>query len=298
MLETFRRSLGSYKGKNEDSSLRVFEDLSLWPQSVRDNADLLSEDEKSAVMLLLKEKQHHLFDGWEPPGTNDDKKHAFFSQVFQLSDGYKAGGLAGYLQNARKLLKEAKDGENPLRGWRPEVPSGVAISPFTEEYSKYEEVGLTELPFCGFVLVAGGLGERLGYSGIKLELPVQQTTGTCYLELYSRQILAIQRYSRHTIKDYSSREVLLPLAIMVSDDTEKRTQDLLERSSYFGLRREQVVLLKQEKVPSLADNEASIAAAGPYSIDAKVRNTARLSDPSHTHIHTYMHAFIILTSFI
>lgn len=280
MLETFRRSLGSYKGKNEDN-LRVFEDLSLWPQGARKNAEILNEEEKDMVMLLLKEKQHHLFDSWEPPGTNDDKKHAFFSQVFQLSDGYKAGGLEGYLKQARKLLMAAKDGENPMKGWKPEVPAGVSISPFTEEYSKYEEIGLGELPFCGFVIVAGGLGERLGYSGIKLELPVQQTTGVCYLELYCRQILSIQRYARETVKAAGKDNVLIPLAIMVSDDTEARTLDLLERSSYFGLGREQVVLLKQEKVPALLDNDASMASAGPYAVDSKV------GCPTNAHIQAY-----------
>jgi hypothetical protein len=35
-----------------------------------------------------------------------------------------------------------------------------------------------------FVLVAGGLGERLGYGGIKVALPSEITTGKCYLALY------------------------------------------------------------------------------------------------------------------
>jgi UDP-sugar pyrophosphorylase len=32
-----------------------------------------------------------------------------------------------------------------------------------------------------FVLVAGGLGERLGYNGIKVELPSEITTETSYV---------------------------------------------------------------------------------------------------------------------
>jgi UDP-sugar pyrophosphorylase len=35
-----------------------------------------------------------------------------------------------------------------------------------------EQLGLNELDKVGFVLIAGGLGERLGYSGIKIGLPV------------------------------------------------------------------------------------------------------------------------------
>jgi UDP-sugar pyrophosphorylase len=35
-----------------------------------------------------------------------------------------------------------------------------------------EKTGLAELERVCFVLIAGGLGERLGYSGIKISLPV------------------------------------------------------------------------------------------------------------------------------
>ena len=37
-----------------------------------------------------------------------------------------------------------------------------------------------------FVLVAGGLGERLGYSGIKLALPSESATGACFLQARCR----------------------------------------------------------------------------------------------------------------
>ncbi len=34
-----------------------------------------------------------------------------------------------------------------------------------------------------FVLVAGGLGERLGYSGIKIALPTDLARGACFLQV-------------------------------------------------------------------------------------------------------------------
>lgn len=34
-----------------------------------------------------------------------------------------------------------------------------------------------------FVLVAGGLGERLGFSGIKLALPVESASRKCFLQV-------------------------------------------------------------------------------------------------------------------
>ena len=43
-----------------------------------------------------------------------------------------------------------------------------------------------------FVRVAGGLGERLGYSGIKVALPVESASGASFLQHYIESILALQ----------------------------------------------------------------------------------------------------------
>lgn len=47
----------------------------------------------------------------------------------------------------------------------------------------------------------------------------------------------------------------LPLAIMVSDDTEERTRVMLEQERYFGMGKGQVTLMKQEKVAALQASE-------------------------------------------
>lgn len=84
----------------------------------------------------------------------------------------------------------------------------------------------------GFVLVAGGLGERLGFSGIKIALPSETTTGRSYIELYVRSILAIQSEARARLKDpdFESR-----FAVMTSGDTHAKTVALFEANNNFGL---------------------------------------------------------------
>jgi UDP-sugar pyrophosphorylase len=248
-------------------------DQSTWPVMLQDNMSILNLEEKNIVRDLLVLGQQHLFATWDPKGINDSMKHKFFSQIQELNRSYP-GGIAGYIKNAKKLLGSAKRGENPLEGWRPEIPHGVSLEPVTDEYVEYEQVGIPHLGACGFVLVAGGLGERLGYNGIKVELPSQTVTNTCYLELYCRQIIHIQNR-------YGAPGMLLPLAIMVSDDTHTKTQRLLESSNYFGLEKSQVTLLKQGKVPALLSNSAHIALATSYTIDAKPHG--------HGDVHSLMH---------
>lgn len=45
------------------------------------------------------------------------------------------------------------------------------------------DAGVRAAAQAAFVLVAGGLGERLGYSGIKLALPVDSASGKCFLQV-------------------------------------------------------------------------------------------------------------------
>lgn len=224
--------------------------------------------------MLLKLGQQHLFDNWDPPGINDDLKHSFFKQIEQLNSSY-FGGISSYVTRARLLLANAKSGLNPFDGWTPEVPTGIDLEPLTTVYESFENRGFAHLSTCGFVLVAGGLGERLGYHGIKVELPSQTITNASYLELYCQQILHMQRR-------YASPGAMLPLAIMVSDDTMVKTKKLLDTNNYFGLLPGQITLLKQGKVPALLSNDALIALSSPYVIEAKPHG--------HGDVHSLMHS--------
>lgn len=62
----------------------------------------------------------------------------------------------------------------------------------TEEFHELEKQGLEELTHCGFILIAGGLGERLGYDNIKVGLPIETFTNLSYLDYYIKKILSIQ----------------------------------------------------------------------------------------------------------
>ncbi|KAL2339728.1 hypothetical protein Fmac_007668 [Flemingia macrophylla] len=184
--------------------------------SLADNYNPLSPQQQELVKMLLNNGQEHLFRDWPPPGVDDDQKQAFFDQV----------------------------------------PAGETMIYGDENFINYEETGVREARKAAFVLVAGGLGERLGYSGIKVALPAETTTGTCFLQHYIESILALQEASS---QDLGESQTQIPFVIMTSDDTHGRTLELLESNSYFGMQPTQVTLLKQEKVACLEDNDARLA---------------------------------------
>lgn len=151
-------------------------------------------------------------------------------------------------------------GVNPFENYKPEVPTGVFLKPGEPEMDEMEAEGLKELAYTGFVLIAGGLGERLGYSGIKIDLPVCTVEEDyCYLKYYANYALACKERALALDPSLDKNKFYVPFCIMVSDDTHSRTMDLLKKHDYFGLGKNRVDIVKQENVPALMDNSAKIA---------------------------------------
>ncbi|PNW73176.1 hypothetical protein CHLRE_14g621751v5 [Chlamydomonas reinhardtii] len=242
---------------------------------LKSNAALLSDKERALVAGLLDLDQGHLFEGWPEKGTDDASKRRLLTQLCVLDASYH-GGLAAYVANARQLLRDSKEGVNPFEGYVPAVPAGERLDFGSGPFLALEAEGLAQAGAAAFVLVAGGLGERLGYSGIKVALPSECATGTPFLGLYIQTILALQARSG------SGRK--LPLAIMTSDDTHGRTLELLRKNSYFGMEESQVTLIKQEKVACLTDNAAHLALepTDKYSVQTKPHG--------HGDVHMLLHS--------
>lgn len=239
--------------------------------------NICSTQTRDLVHNLIAEGQQHLFEAWPPLGQDDDKKKELLNQLCHLDRSY-AGGLLKYIQNAKRLLTESKDGVNPFEGCTPSVPEGESLDYGSEEFREFERVGIEAAGEAAFVLVAGGLGERLGYSGIKVALPSESASNTCFLQLYIESILALQAKAQVA---HPGRT--LPLAIMTSDDTHSATQSLLGRNNYFGAKSDQIVLIKQEKVACISDNEGRLA------LDPK--NNFRIQTKPHGHgdVHMLLH---------
>lgn len=214
---------------------------------------------------LTADGQEHLFEGWEvAPQSLEEAagRRRLLEQLSALDAGYP-GGLLAYVRRARELLGESQRGANPFAGYTPQVPSAVAFdfSAGDAALREAEDAGAEAFSHCACVLVAGGLGERLGYSGIKLGLPCEISSGTTFLGLYCAYIQALQALHAPGAR--------VPLCIMTSDDTHALTQELLEREAYFGLDQGQVVLMKQAKVASLLDASGRIALKGPFEVLTK-----------------------------
>ena len=246
--------------------------------------------------------QKHVYGDWPAAGVDDEEKRMLAEQVryvvvlrnlFSILlhcipltlyksfpwkiadlDGSYPGGLPAYLSKAKTLLKESADGTNPFEEFEASVPEGESLS-FEEPnanphtgmtFTEAEQAGLTGIGDTVFVLVAGGLGERLGYSGIKLSLETNLCTNKCYLEVYAKYIQAMQRMAHlKTGKDH----IRIPLVIMTSGDTDPLTRQLLKDNNNFGFDEGQVIIVKQDKVCALKDGNAGLSMKSKWEIETK-----------------------------
>ena len=231
---------------------------------------VLSQEDFALAEALIAEDQSHLFADWDAPGTNDSDKRAFFETLRTCDQSYP-GGLPAYIRNARALLKESATGANPFAGCTPVEPETVDLSAFGASYEEADAVGLRCFAETAVVLVAGGMGERLGYHGIKLDIPVETTECTTYLGHYTSVLRAA---SRRLGRD-------IPLVIMTSRETRAGTEATLAANKNFGLALGQITLLNQELVPALADIDAHLALGKKYHLDLKPHG--------HGDIHTLLH---------
>lgn len=233
-------------------------------------AGLFNKSQLELASDLISDGQLHLFSDWDAPGIHDEDKKKFMATLLNAHLAYP-GGLTAYTQNARLLLAEAASGANPFAGCTPAQPDLVDLSSFGADYDAAEAVGLKCFAESAVVLVAGGLGERLGYHGIKLDIPVEVTETTSYLAHYASVIKAASKRLGRAI----------PLIIMTSRDTDAGTKASLAANKNFGLEAGQITILRQELVPALSDMKASLALEKKYEL--------LLKPHGHGDIHTLLH---------
>jgi len=190
-------------------------------------------------------------------------------QQLEKLDKEVDGGLEEYIRRAKKLLQEAKNGENPFKDRTAQPAKGMANLRYgttteqqdkmLKELERIENMGQDELEGCAFVLVAGGSGEGLGfgtkeYPRVKISIIAEVTTGVTFMEMYAQYILAFEK----KIEKKKGTKTKLPLVIMTSDETDELTRDFLQRNKFFGLEKTQVSYVKQDSVPALEDVNATL----------------------------------------
>ena len=192
------------------------------------------------------------FNRVSPKEQND-----FIAQVNRLDKACR-GGIKDYLKRAKILLEKSRKNVNYYKDCKIEVPDDIPhIDIGSDEFYELDQLGFDQIKDTVFVLVAGGLGERLGYSGIKIGLQNELITLRTYIEVYTDFIKAFEDRIRK--REEMPSDWFIPFCIMTSGDTHDKTVSLLKSKSYFGMKPNQITILKQNKLPAIIDNECHLA---------------------------------------
>ena len=212
-------------------------------------------DLKNVIELLEEVGQQEIVQKLKEVKLEEQK--AFVEEINELDKACR-GGIKDYIQRAKVLLENSKNKMNSFHEYKIEVPYDIPhIKVGNDEFYELEKLGFNVLKESAFVLVAGGLGERLGYNGIKIGLQTELLTLRTYIELYIQSIMAYEDRVKKTEK--VSPDWFIPFCIMTSGDTHEGTISLLKKNSNFGMKENQIVLLKQNKLPAILDNDCHLA---------------------------------------
>ena len=189
--------------------------------------------------------------------VSKDEQIEFVNQVNELDKACR-GGIKDYIQRAKVLLANSAKKMNSFHDYKIEVPYDIPhIKVGDDEFYELEKLGFDQLKNSVFVLTAGGLGERLGYNGIKIGLQTELLTLRPYIELYIESIKAYEDRVKKVEK--VSSDWYIPFCIMTSGDTHDKTKAFLEKNSNFGMKEDQIILIKQNKLPAILDNDCHLA---------------------------------------
>ncbi|SOS77104.1 UTP--glucose-1-phosphate uridylyltransferase, putative [Plasmodium sp. gorilla clade G1] len=254
-------------------------------REILNNSHGVSSNESTPVSILSNNKKSNMHINKEYPtyvngirqinthqnvknGTYNEDKKIKYSEKSNVSD-YKCG--LGILNNNHQRSYE----ESTI---------------FTlEQFLYYEKIGLDHIDKISFILLAGGLGERLKHKDIKIKLFTNLISEETYIEYYCNYIRCFEKY----IKKEKKKKMNIPFIIMLSDDTYEKTLCFFEEKNYFGLEKNQVHFLKQNKVFCFKNNQAHL----DFTYE---KNTFIISKKPHGHgdIHYLINKYNILDKLI
>ena len=212
-------------------------------------------DEQTMLSLLKELDQQEILSRYEK--ASQEEKDQFLKH-FNYIDETCPGGVKDYIKRAKVLLENSKNNVNPFGEYTPSIPTGFNINVGDSQFLELDKIGMEQIKDTVFVMVAGGLGERLGYPSIKIGIQTDLITLRPFIQVYIDIIKAYEDRVHKTKSDLD-KNWFIPLCIMTSGDTHDKTVELLEENGYFGLKKNQIVLVKQEKCPAILDNECHLS---------------------------------------
>lgn len=182
-------------------------------------------DYREAYQKLEKEGQTHVLQYYEE--LTEAEKQELLLQISETDFSVTAA-----FRQAKEPVK--KGVITPL--------SAMQIPEIEENRKQFEEAGLEAIRAgkVGAVLLAGGMGTRLGADGPKGSCDIGLTKPVYIFECLINNLLEVVRRA----------DTWIHLFIMTSDKNHEATEGFLQEHNFFGYRKEYITFFRQEMVPA------------------------------------------------
>jgi UDP-N-acetylglucosamine/UDP-N-acetylgalactosamine diphosphorylase len=205
---------------------------------------------------LAPHDQQHLLAHWD---SLDEVQRSRLSQQIQDID------WNDYTRLRKLHCGTGDDAEAIKQHWRAAAarsvpPAAVRLSReprgFTRAQAKAEGEAALRAGKVGMILVAGGLGTRLGFDLPKGMFPLGPVSHRPLFQILIDHLLAVsQRYG-----------VRIPLYVMTSPATHAVTQEFLAEHKRFGLPEEDLILFQQGTMYAVDENSFDVLLSSPGEI--------------------------------
>jgi len=184
-------------------------------------------EDRALVAKFYEAEQGHLFDDWDSLDSN--QRRQFLDELGRID--------LGFLQQLIRDNLDSDPDQAPIAA--PTPPPLITLSdPSREDASK---AGLNALSNgeVGVLLLAGGVGTRLGHEGPKGSYPLLPLTGMTLFQFFAESLLRRQKQVGANI----------PWWIMTSPSNHEDTLRYFRDHDYHGLSSTDVFILPQEELP-------------------------------------------------
>jgi UDP-N-acetylglucosamine/UDP-N-acetylgalactosamine diphosphorylase len=197
--------------------------------------------------------QEHLIAHWD--ALSDEERQHLAEQIHQLDLTLFAELRDRYAPRPGASREIATDW--PALAARAEAPPAVRLdgrgAPLSAAAARWRGEEALRAGQVGLVIVAGGLGTRLGFPHPKCMLPIAPLSGRTLMQVIVDKLLALRR----------RWDVAIPLYLMTSSVTDEETRAFLAANSNFGLPDEDVVIFQQGSMWAVDDRWERILLEAP-----------------------------------
>lgn len=195
---------------------------------------------EQALAKLAAAGQEHVMRYYDT--LNEEQKEALLAQI-ETTDF----SVLSYLGQNKGAMQRGKIG--PL--------AAMQIAEIKEREQEFRKVGLKAIREgkVGAVLLAGGMGTRLGSDDPKGMYDIGQT----------KKVFIFQRLIENLLDVVREAESWIPLYVMTSDKNHAATTSFLKEHDYFGYNGEYVTFFMQDMAPA-CDYEGKVYMEKPWKI--------------------------------